>query len=183
MPEPRHRKWTDAFVDESVRGQKYVMACVFVDGRDLAVARRHVRSLLQPGQRRIHFHDERAGRRAMLLGSFASLPVRAVGFVVQRSHGTTEFHARAAALAALVEEAQRRGVERLVLESRQDDRDDVATIERARQPEPQLRFEFRAGGDDPLLWLADGITWAVAAGHEWSARIGPVLLGLRDIAP
>ena len=118
-----------------------------------------------------------------MLGSFASLPVRAVGFVVQRGHGTTEFHARAAALAALVEEAQRRGVERLVLESRQDDRDDVATIERARQPEPQLRFEFRAGGDDPLLWLADGITWAVAAGHEWSARVGPVLLGHRDIAP
>ena len=159
------------------------MACVFVDGRDLAIARRHVRSLLQPGQRRIHFHDERAGRRAILLDSFASLPVRAVGFVVQRGHGTTEFHARAAALAALVEEAQRRGVERLVLESRQDDRDDVATIERARQPEPQLRFEFRAGGDDPLLWLADGITWAVAAGHEWSARVGPVLLGHRDIAP
>jgi hypothetical protein len=31
------------------------MACVFVDGWDLAIARRHVRSLLQPGQRRINF--------------------------------------------------------------------------------------------------------------------------------
>jgi hypothetical protein len=119
----------------------------------------------------------------MLLGAFASLPVRTVGFVVQRGHGTTEFHARAAALAAVVEKAQWRGAERLVLESRQDDRDDVATIERVRKREPQLRFEFRSGADEPLLWLADGITWAVAAGHEWSARMGSVLLGLRDIAP
>lgn len=50
------------FVDESVRGQKYVMACGFVDGRDLAIIRGDVRSLLQPGQRRIHSMSISAAR-------------------------------------------------------------------------------------------------------------------------
>jgi hypothetical protein len=159
------------------------MGCVLVSGRDLAFTRRRVRSLLQPGQRRIHFHDERPARRATLLADFADLPVAALAVVVHRSHRTSEFRARAVAMAALVEAAQQRGLERLIIESRQDDRDDVATIQRVRKASPPLRFEFRSGVDDPLLWLADGVTWATAAGGEWPARLGSVLREIRHIRP
>ena len=64
---------TDAFVDESIRGQRYLMGCVLVEARHVTEVRAEVSSLVLTGGR-VHFHNESAGRRRALLDRFAALP-------------------------------------------------------------------------------------------------------------
>ena len=66
-------------------------------------------------------------------------------------------------------------VSHLTLESRMDDRDDRRTIGQVRKTEPPLVFEHRPGAADPMLWVADGIAWAVGAGGIWRDLVQPVL--------
>lgn len=173
---------TAAFVDESIRGQRYLMGCVLVEARHVTEVRAEVASLVLSGGR-VHFHNESAGRRRALLDRFASLPVSGFAVVCHRSHGVTEFMARESCLTTIVEQLQEGSVPQVVLESRSDDREDRLTIERVRRPEPPLVWEHRPGAQEPLLWLADGITWAVGAGGEWRRAIEPMLSVVIELRP
>ncbi len=123
---------TDAFVDESIRGQSYLMACVMLAARDIASTRAAIADL-SIAHRRVHFHNESPKRRAALVMSFADLPISAHVVVCRRGHGVTEFNARAACLTWIVELLQRVEVARVVSESRQDDRSDVGILDRVRK--------------------------------------------------
>jgi len=157
---------TDAFVDESIRGQRYIMGCVLIEARNLASTRVAIGALPTRG-RRLHFNNEVDAQKRILLASIAELPVQAFIVVCHRRHRITEFVARAACLAALVSELQSQRVDRLVLESRQDDREDARIISKLRQPEPPLVFEHRTARREPMLGVGDGITWAAGAGAHW----------------
>ena len=133
--------------------------------------------------RRIHFHGESGERRRELLTAFTALPVWVTVVWCGRRHGVTEFTAREQCLTRLVELAQQGKVSRLVIESRQDDRDDVRTVLRARAPRPPMVFEHRPGRDEPMLWVADGVTWAVGAGGAWRSLVEPVLRDIVQIQP
>lgn len=165
---------TDAFVDESIRGSRYLLGCVLVDLRDAGVMRRKLDDLVLGGGR-LHFHNESVRRRRELLMEMAKLPVSCFVVVCHRTHGITEFVARERALRVVVDRLQQASVSRLVIESRQDDREDQRTIARARSARPPLVFEHRAGAEEPLLWVADGVTWAAGAGAPWRSIIEPVL--------
>ncbi len=91
--------------------------------------------------------------------------------------------ARAFCLGGIVAELQQRNVGRVVIESRQDDRDDVVTVTRARTRRPPLVFEHRTGPEEPMLWIADGITWAVGAGPRWRAPIEPIMWAVDELQP
>ena len=95
-----------------------------------------------------------------------------------RPHEVTEFEARARCLGYIVSAVQGRSVERLVIESRQDDLDDERTIRRHRQRELRLVFEHRRGVDEQLLWIADGFAWAAGAGPRWREHLGDRLAGI-----
>lgn len=113
---------TDAFVDESIRGQRYLMGCVLVEARHLPTTRAAVAAMPTRG-RRLHFNNEDDPQRRLLLSAFAELPVQAFVVVCHRKHGITEFAAREACLAAIVTEVQALHADRLVVETRQDDRE------------------------------------------------------------
>lgn len=138
---------------------------------------------LTEAHRRIHFHNESTKRRREILMAITEMPVSAVVFVARAKQGVRESDARAACMSDLVLMLQADAVQRLVIESRQDDRSDVAVIERARTREPRLVFEHRRPDDDPLLWVADALTWAAGAGREWRDLIEPVLDGVRNVTP
>lgn len=53
-------KPTDAFVDKSIRGQRYLMGCVLVEAKTLPAVRPAVEELALFGNR-IHFHNESNG--------------------------------------------------------------------------------------------------------------------------
>lgn len=172
---------TDAFVDESIRGQRYLMACVLVQAQDMQVLRADVGALAGPKSSRLHFNAELDTRRQSLLKTFAATPIESFVVVCRRSHGVTEFEARARCLEFIVRALQQRSVDRLVIESRQDDMDDERTIHRTRQREPRLVFEHRQGLDEPLLWIADGVAWSVGAGPRWSELLGTRLSRIADV--
>jgi hypothetical protein len=170
----RHPRPTDAFVDESSRGRRYWMGCVLIDARHLTDLRPQVEAL-GVGGARVHFNNESRRQRTRVLDAISAMPLQVVAVFCQRDHGVTEFRARAACLEVIVRQLQSRGIGRLIIESRVDDRDDQRTIRRCRRPDPTLVFEHRPGRHEPMLWVADAVTWAVGAGGAWRLAIEPVL--------
>jgi len=156
------------------------MTSVLVDAHDLIALRLVTAALVEPGKR-LHFHQELDRTRRVALEAFASMPIRASAVVAIRSHGVTEFQAREHCLRHIVEDLQARSVPRLTIESRQDDRDDQRTIARARTRHPPLVFEHRDAAVEPLLWIADGITWAIGTGGRWAALVEPVMETVTEI--
>lgn len=71
----------------------------------------------------------------------------------------------------------------LVLETRQDDRDDERVIMRTRTKEPFMVFEHRPGKLERMLSIADALTWAVGSGHPWTNRFGDVLTDVIELQP
>jgi hypothetical protein len=173
---------TDAFVDESIRGQRYLIGCVLIEARHLTGVRRATAALVGEGKR-LHFHQELDSMRRSALELIASMPVRVTIVVRTRSHGLSEFHARDACLAEIVRLFQERSVPRSTIESRQDDRDDQRTIVRSRRSEPSLVFDHRQGLREPLLWIADAVTWAYGAGGRWLPLVEPLLDGVTELRP
>ncbi len=173
---------TDAFVDESIRGSRYLLGCVVIEARHLSEARPQVEAL-GVGRSRVHFNNESRRRKAPVFEAIAGMPVEVFAVVCHRDHGVSQFQARAVALVRVVAELQARGVGRLVIESRQDDHDDGADHPSLRQPQTRLVFEHRVGGREPMLWVADAVTWAVGAGGRWREWIRPVVSGVVDIEP
>lgn len=104
------------------------------------------------------------------------MPVQVFATVCTKDHSTNEFQARGACVAEIVRQVQGRGVAKLVLESRQDDRDDERVIMRTREREPSLVFEHRIARHERMLWIADAVTWAVGLGHQWTDRLDDVLV-------
>lgn len=173
--------FTDAFVDESVRGRRYLMACVMAEARHLPELRVAMRALAV--HERVHFNNESARRKRLVLSAIAEMPIGVFIVVAQRGHGATEFAARNACLTVVVERVQRHDVPRLVIESRDDDREDERHLVRVRQPEPWLVFEHRRASAEPMLWVADAIAWAQGAGTNWRLLIEPVIDDVTELHP
>jgi hypothetical protein len=172
-----------AYVDESARPGRYLLAAVIVDRHSAGRLRRQVRKLLLPGQRRLHFKTEGVRRRRALIESLGGLDVEAIVYACRLSNEVRAEDARAACLTALVRELQGRRCESEVyIESRERlDAQDGKTIRRSRQPEPLLSFQHLLPDHDPLLWLPDSFAWSVGAGGDWLRRIGP-LVTVVDVA-
>ena len=181
-PMSRRFRPTDAFVDESIRGRRYIMGCVLVEARHLSVLR-PVMDELSVTTSRIHFNNETDDQKRRVLDAIADMPIQAFATVCAKGHQTDEFRARAECVAEIVREVQSRGVVSLVLESRQDDRDDERVIMRTRTKETFMVFEHRPGKLERMLWIADAVTWAVGSGHAWTNRLGGVLTDVIELQP
>ncbi|WP_410665648.1 hypothetical protein [Amycolatopsis sp. lyj-84] len=101
------------FVDESKEGGYLVTAAALLSG-DLTSARRAMRSLVLPGQRRLHFTHENDGRRKRILDTIAELEptVRIYDASAHRRRRQREV-----CLDVLVEDLAEAGTRMLVLES------------------------------------------------------------------
>jgi hypothetical protein len=134
---------TDAYVDESIRGRRYVMGCVLVEARNLATLRPAIDALASGVAPRIHFNNDTDRQKCRVLDAVAGMPIQVFATLCTKGHSTNEFQARASCVGEIVRQVQSRGVAKLVLESRQDDRDDERVIMRTREREPSLVFEHR----------------------------------------
>lgn len=174
--------FTDAFVDESIRGPRYLMACVLVEARHLALVRRSTAALVGAGKR-LHFHQELDRTRRTALELIVTLPVGVTVVACTRRHGVSQFQARDACLVEIVRQLQDRSVPRLTVESRQDDRDDHRTIARSRNSEPPLTFGHRRALDEPVLWIADAVAWAYGAGNRWAPLVDLIVDDVVELRP
>jgi hypothetical protein len=89
------------------------MSVVVVEAEAAGALRRRTRSLLLPGQRRLHFQKESARRRKELLGELVTFDVSVTVFSCRLQRGQPEPRARAACLSAIVEHLQ--GLDREVV--------------------------------------------------------------------
>ena len=157
------------------------MGCVMAEARHLQEIRPILVSLAI--HQRIHFNNESDRQKRVVLAAITEMPIGISLFVCNRGHGITEFSARAACLARIVEVVQAAGVSRLVIESRADDREDERVLARARNSNQVLVFEHRSGKVEPMLWVADAVTWALGAGPKWRRLVSDANVAVVVVRP
>jgi len=154
-----------AFIDES-KLRSYLLVAVIFDSRSLPSARKYVRSLRLPGQRRIHFRNESPERKKQVASKLAKLPDEVI---CTESKNKVELDARKETLSQMFGELQRLGVARVVIE-----RDVSVEAHDRRFIEMTLKMvgistlEYRHEDPhyEPLLWVADALAWVVSKNLE-----------------
>ena len=156
-----------AFVDESHRRSEYLICVATVATSDIRQARKALRNLCLPNQRRLHFVDESNPRRKKILIALAELGMSSHIFVgPSRDQGTV----RHTILQEMVPMLRSLGVVRLVLDSRKgQDHKDRAAIHGivGSNPEPPFEYAHLPSAAEPILWVPDAVAWAWGRGGEW----------------
>ncbi|MEV0676743.1 DUF3800 domain-containing protein [Actinosynnema sp. NPDC050436] len=166
-----------AFVDESRRNDTYLLAMAIVQPKDLSRLRKHLRGLLFPGQRELHFKLEKPARRRFLLAKVVEFGIRVDVYRADCRRG--EEAARQQCLVSLADDLLDNQVRRVVFDSRPGrDKLDEITIrgvlgKQAR--EERVVYEHLDSTSEPLVWLADIVAWCYGAGGDWARRAAPVL--------
>lgn len=172
-----------AFVDESRRGSRYTVAAAIAEPGNLRLMRRDLRALLRPGQRELHFNNEKDPRRRILADAIARLPVEVR--LYSRCIDRYVEPARQACIDRVACDLLARGAHRLVLDSREQlDVKDEATIRAAITRHPhttRLAYEHVESAREAVLWVADATAWCVGAGGHWRRRIDPIVSALVDL--
>ena len=175
-----------AFSDESERGSLMLMAIVYVAPGQADEVRAAMRSLLLPGERRLHTAKESPRRRRVLLDAVSRLEVTASVLRYRRSFGVRHPAARRVLLESAVSAIVGAPAESWTLDDmspaeRSNDRN-VIGHELARLDARQLLFDHRRSEGEPLLWVADAVCWAVGAGGDWRRRVERIVT-VTDIRP
>lgn len=174
---------THVFVDET-KYRGYLLAAAVIVPADLDTARKVIRGLVLPGQRRLHMKDESAPRKRSIASAIVASAVRATIYDAGRRH-RTERDRRAACLRALVGDLARQGRSAVVIE--QDETllswDNQCLIEatRAASCRDTLSYRHATAASEQLLAIPDAIAWCWAKGGDWRRRIESVVVGVREV--
>jgi hypothetical protein len=150
--------------------------------------RSSLRGLLLPGERQVHTAKESPRRRRVILDTIAGIEdLTAVVIRYRRPPAVDRTRARHLLLQAATGLALSAGVTSWVLDDQdpaQRARDRTAIAHALAGVDHELRptYDHRPSRDEPLLWAADAICWAVGAGGDWRRRITSVLT-VRTIDP
>lgn len=175
-----------AFVDESARGQTYIVCAAIVDPGQLRPVRQQLRGLLLPGQRELHFKFEKVSRQRLIADRIGALPV-GVRVYVATCHRKQQEAARQRCLELIVGDLLARRAQRLVLDTRgHRDTVDRLTLYRALGRKPsrtELTYEHEDSVAECLLWIADAVAWCYGAGGQWRQRVEPVITAVTQVKP
>lgn len=165
---------TWAYSDESERAATMYFGVLLIEPFNVLPARRALRGLLLPGQRRVHTAKESRTRRSQLIGLVAGLDVEVVVWSLQRPRGLSAVQARE----LLVREAAGLVLEKRVARWQIDNQEpnqaarDRSVIDHVlRDTEHVVVYDHTRATGDPLLWAIDAALWAVAAGGDWKRRV------------
>ncbi|WP_112241522.1 hypothetical protein [Kribbella monticola] len=156
------------FVDET-KSKGLLMAAARCPADDVAVNRKALRSLLLPGQERLHFNNENPTRRKKILDTIAGF--RMLVDIYQADRATAANRSRC--LQAIVRD-NAEVAERLVIERDEPNVDSDGRALRAASSQfdcRNLRWDLLAPKADPLLWVPDGVAWAWMRGGDWRRRV------------
>ncbi len=173
-----------AFTDESERAGLMLLGVLILPAGAIHDARRELRGLLLPGQRRIHTSDESARRRRLLLDVIRTLEAQTIIWTLRRPPGLGRVEARDLLLGAAVRELTSRRVVSWLLDGQdpaQQARDRGAIGRALPAAAPGMVYDHRSSTGEPLLWAVDGVVWAVGAGRDWRRRAGEV--DVRELHP
>ncbi|WP_037317976.1 hypothetical protein [Amycolatopsis orientalis] len=169
------------FVDESKEGGYLVTAAALFSG-DLASARRAMRSLVLPGQRRLHFTHESDGRRKRILDAITELGPKVTIYDASAHHRRRQ---REACLDALVENLASIGTRMLVLESDESivelDRKTLYRSVRRHGCHEILEYRHLRAFEEPLLAVPDALAWCWQRGGHWKTRVREMVEEIRTV--
>jgi len=164
------------FVDES-KAHDYLLIAAVVRPAQLAAARKAIRRLVLPGQRRIHMYKESDARRRQLLSVIGQLGIDVTIYRASRAY-PAEVIRRDRCIAALVADATRaRHIELIFELDASIYRRDQAQINDAMRLNncvDRLAYRHSQASTEPLLIIPDAIGWAWAKGGDWRCRCGTV---------
>lgn len=164
---------TVAFVDESQRGQRYLMAAVAVEATKVGSVRQELVPLRPAGgTARRHFTKESDAQRRKMLVTFRSLPGTKFIVADNRSNAST-IDKRRQCLTTVVHELLDLNVARIVLDhidETQQARDRQALAPLLNPGDVSYSHEV-AHSVEPLLWIPDAIAWCAGAKPEWRHQI------------
>jgi hypothetical protein len=162
-----------AWVDESMRLSlddkgAYVLAATVSDPAQADSVRNHLRSLVLPGQSRLHWHDEGDGRRSMIAREVAAhglVSLVVVGIPVVRAK---QERARRLCMQVLLPGLRAIGVHQVWYESRtqglnQADARMVSALRGKRLLPHAMRVDPARPIEEPMLWVPDAVAGAVNA--------------------
>jgi len=167
------------FVDET-KARDYIMAAAAVLPRDVTAGRKLLRSLLLPGQERIHFTHEKDPRRRQILAAMCELNVKVHVYVARtRDHVA----GRGACMKAILDDVLESGAVYLTIE-----RDESVCVpdrrlmaERFRLEENAPHYRHLPAKSEPLLWISDGVAWCYQRGGEWRRLCDPLVHVVREL--
>jgi hypothetical protein len=166
---------TWAFSDESERAATMYFGVLLIDPRKVPDARRALRGLRLPGQRRVHTSKESARRRRQLLDIVAAIEAETVIMALRRPPGLPATAARE----RLLMEATHVVIDRRVVSWHLDRQEDTQAERDRKVIETEIRAANRSvvydhvpSMGEPVLWAVDAALWAVAAGGDWRRRAG-----------
>lgn len=166
-----------AFSDESERADTMLFGVLGVPSPAIAPARRELRAMLLPGQRRVHTAKESARRRRELLDVVAGNDALAVILGLRRPAGLHRVDARRLLLERACDELSRHALVSWHLDDQepvQAARDRHAIDQQLRRDERELVYDHRPSVSEPLLWAIDAALWAVGSGGEWRRRVSGI---------
>ncbi len=173
-----------AFVDESARARRYLVAAAIAEPANVRRLRQSMRGLLLPGQRELHFKQEKPIRRRCIADAIARLPVEV--HVYSRTWHRHDEPARQKCMEHLAHDLLARQAHRLVIDTRNErDVHDERTLRRVLGPHPSaslLVYEHVDSTSEPLLWIADAVVWCYGAGQEWRRRVERVTAAVVDLS-
>jgi hypothetical protein len=172
---------SNSFVDESIRGSKYLLAAVIVEHARHQDLRRELKSLRQFGRSSLHMHKEVVGRKRLIAISVAQMEISCV-LAVQELSGQSLISARIKCLNELSGHELVRATNQLTLESSN-------SIELDKRILSNIAYEYSGkfpqyrhlpSAQEPLLWLPDIIAWCVGKGGEFEIQVKPLLVSSTD---
>lgn len=170
------------FVDESKSGD-YLLIASAIEPARLATVRKRIRSLVLPGQRRLHMKSESSSRRRQILSALCEEGETATIYRAGASY-KSDIDRRRACLESLVADIATVGHSKLCLESDEtmDERDrrDLARLTRM-NPCPDLVYLHERAAQEPLLAIPDVIGWAWARSGDWRRRALPLVESVVDV--
>ena len=162
------------FVDES-KSHGYWVVATASSVASTSDSEKALRSLLKPGQRRLHFKSERDSRRRKILSRMTELDVRVGVWATRR---LPDKEARIRCLTSLTREAGRARVSDLIIERdesvTQADRRIIAAALRA-ESATGVHYEHVQPHEQPLLWVSDAVAWCCSNGGDWMRRVRPLV--------
>lgn len=99
----------NAYIDESIRGARYLLCLVMVKPDQAGSMRRRLRSLVLPGQRTLHFKKESPRRRRELLVALGELDVAVTVYECAARPGRSQDASRALCLERAIADLQALG--------------------------------------------------------------------------
>jgi hypothetical protein len=152
------------FVDESKK-RDYLLVAAALPETALPGARRALRALLRPGQRRLHMVKESGSRQRQVLGVIRELAPRVTVYRAVRD-GRSDTLRRAACLMSLVAHSCEHGAASITLEREDsaEERDRHTIFQQLSRFAPQDRPHYRhvRPSEEILLAIPDAIAWMCA---------------------